>query len=140
MGIKAAATALVGMLALAGGMGAGCGGDEPEAPSPIDITAPGRPGAPDPTNGAAAPAPAAFNDDRTSGTYDCEGQNITVNSQDADLHLVGECATVVVNGERARVVIDDAELIVVNGEDARATYSGDPEIVVTGEDATAEPA
>jgi hypothetical protein len=146
-----ASAVLVGVLAL---LGAGCGGDpEPTDDPPTGptsappATAPESPtgggsgsGAPGDGDGERERAPLVFNDEDSTGTYDCAGQNVTVNGDDADLRLTGRCGTVVVNGERDRVVVEDAEVIVVNGEDARVTYSGDPEVAVTGEGASADPA
>jgi Protein of unknown function (DUF3060) len=115
---------------------AACGDDSgPEA----DPTAP--PPAPPPTSAIDEPGavPNTFNDEGAAGTFECESQNITVNGEDSDLHFTGPCGTVVVNGARSTVVVDDAEVIVVNGEEATVTYAGDPEVVVNGEGASAEP-
>lgn len=141
MRIKTAAVALAGALALGG---AACGGDDPGPGG--DTATPGDPTATAPDSDAGGddgepePAPVAFNDAQVSGAFDCDGQDVAVNGEDADLHLVGSCGVVVINGERAQVTVDDAELIVVNGENAALTYSGDPEVTVNGEHATAEQA
>jgi hypothetical protein len=118
-------------------LGAGCGGDgsdsdgEPTGPPPVppQTSAIEHPG----------PVPNTFNEEGSSGSYECGSQNITVNGEDSELRFTGPCGTVVVNGDRSIVVVDDAEVIVVNGEDATVTYSGDPEVVVNGEGASAEP-
>jgi hypothetical protein len=144
MRIRTASALLVGMLALAG---TACGGDSDAAegsqPDPTGSAAPGPETDPEQdareVDGDGERAPAAFNNDNASGTFDCDGQNVTVNGEDADLHLVGTCGIVVINGEHARVTVDDAEIIVVNGAEAQLRYSGDPEITVNGENATAEP-
>lgn len=126
------AVLLAAVLALAA-----CGGDDPDPtgpetppPAPPQTSAIEQPG----------PIPNTFNDEGASGTYECGNQNITVNGEDSDLHFTGACGTVVVNGARSTVVVDDAAVIVVNGEDAAVTYSGDPEVVMNGEGASAEEA
>lgn len=144
----AAAVGFTGMLALL----VGCGGSEPaaEPTDPPATTAPAGGGTAGPGDSGSdgpggsdadgpEPAPAAFNA-QASGTYDCGGQNVTVNGDGSDLHLAGTCGTVVINAEDATLVIDEAELIVVNGAGSHVTYGGDPEVVVNGEDASAEPA
>lgn len=136
MRVKAASALLTGALMIALATGCG-GGDDPTTPAPAGSEA--GPGAPQPPANDSGVAPAAFNEDGATGTYDCAEQNVTINGHDADLHLTGPCAIVVVNGERSRVVIDDAQLIVVNGEGSEVTYAGEPEVVVNAEDASAEP-
>ena len=133
MGTRVPAVLLAALLAL---LGAGCGGDDPEPDA--DPTAP--PPAPPETSAIdhPGPVPDTFNDEAAAGTYECGSQNITVNGEESDLHFTGPCGTVVVNGDRSIVVVDDAAVIVVNGEDATVTYAGDPEVVVNGEGATAE--
>jgi hypothetical protein len=111
---------------------AGCGGDEDP---PADDDNPAFPIATQPTSGT---APSVFNDEGTAGSFDCASQDITVNGAEADVHLTGACGTVVVNGDRVRLVVDDAAVIVVNGDDSTVSYGGDPEVTVNG-DSTAEP-
>lgn len=145
MRIKTASALLVGALAL---LGAGCGGDDaaddPDGPATTDPATPGAEGSPaeDEADSDAdgAQAPTAFNEETASGSYDCGGQDVTINSETADLEFTGVCGIVVINGDDADVVVEDAELIVVNGENATVIYSGDPEVVVNGENATAEAA
>lgn len=136
-GVRAPAVLLAAVLAL---FAAGCGGDDDGSGEDGAPTA--APPAPPQTSAIEEPGPVpnTFNDEGASGTFACESQNITVNGQDSDLHFTGPCGTVVVNGDRSTVVIDDAQVIVVNGVDATVTYTGDPEVVVNGEGATAEPA
>jgi Protein of unknown function (DUF3060) len=131
MGTRGPAVLLATVLAL---LGAACGDsngdDDPTGPPPPpETSAIERPGA----------VPDTFNDEGASGTFECGSQNITVNGEDSDLHFTGPCGTVVVNGARSTVVVDDAQVIVVNGEQASVTYGGDPEVVVNAEDANAEP-
>lgn len=136
----AAAIVLTGALAL---LTACDSGSEPTGDPPVSAT----PTSGDTTDGGdsgsegseAEPAPAAFNA-RATGEYDCGGQNVTVNGDESELHLLGLCGTVVINAEQATVTVDEAELIVVNGAGSHVVYSGDPEVVLNGEDATAEPA
>jgi hypothetical protein len=131
MGTRVPAVLLAGVLAL---LGAACGDDSEPAEDPTGPPAPPQTSAVD----HPGPVPNAFNDEGASGTYECGSQNITVNGEESDLRLTGPCGTVVVNGDRSTVVVDDAEVIVVNGEDAAVTYSGEPEVAVNGEGATAE--
>lgn len=138
MRIRAATALLTGALMVT--LVAACSDDgEQTSPgfAPGNNSTGGPPAAPGPTSGT---APAAFNDDGARGTFDCAGQNVTINGHGADLHLTGSCAIVVINGERSTVVVDDAQMIVVNGENSAVTYSGEPEVVVNAENATAEPA
>jgi hypothetical protein len=134
MGVRAPAVLLAALLAL---LGAGCGGDDPD-PDASGTTGP-PPAAPQTSAiDHPGPVPNTFNEEGASGTYECGSQNITVNGEESDLHFTGPCNTVVVNGARSTVAVEDAEVIVVNGEDATVTYAGDPEVVVNGEGATAE--
>lgn len=112
-------------------LAAGCGGDEdPQVDDP-----PVFPIATQPTSGM---APGVFNDEGVTGSFECGGQDITLNGAEADIQLTGTCGTVVVNGDRVRLVVDDAAVIVVNSDDSTVTYGGDPEVTVNG-DSTAEP-
>lgn len=132
-GTRLPAVLLAAVLALAvagcGDGGSGEDGDPTAPPPPPQTSAIDRPGA----------VANTFNDEGASGTFECQSQNITVNGEDSDLHFTGPCGTVVVNGDRSTVVVDDAQVIVVNGEQATVTYGGDPEVVVTGEGASADP-
>jgi hypothetical protein len=111
---------------------AGCGGEDDP---PVDGDDPVPPIATQPTGGT---APGVFNDEGVTGSYECGGQDITLNGAEADVHLTGACGTVVVNGDRVRLVVDDAAVIVVNGDDSTVSYGGDPEVTVNG-DSDAEP-
>lgn len=139
----AAAVVFTGALAL---LAACDGGSEPVEDPPVSAgssagTPDAGPGSGDPGESESGEelAPAAFNA-RASGAYDCGGQNITVNGDESELHLLGTCGTVVINAEQATVTVDGAELIVVNGAGSHVNYSGEPEVVLNGEDTTAEPA
>ncbi|HLU44589.1 MAG TPA: DUF3060 domain-containing protein [Natronosporangium sp.] len=143
MRIRTAAAGFTGVLALLAGCSGGA--DPADRAEPPTTTAPAgdTPADPDgsgdsPSDGP-EPAPAAFND-QTTGTYDCGGQNITINGDGSDLHLTGACGIVVINAAQATLVVDAAEMIVVNGADSHVTYGGEPEVFVNGEDASAEPA
>ncbi|QSB15288.1 DUF3060 domain-containing protein [Natronosporangium hydrolyticum] len=145
MRIKTAAVLVAGALAL---FGAGCGGDDaaddPDAPTtaptpdPADSPDGDADGADDADDSGQAPT--AFNEETASGSYECGGQDVTVNSETADLEFTGACGIVVINGDDAEVIIEEAEMIVVNGENASVVYGGDPEVVVNGENASAEAA
>jgi phage baseplate assembly protein gpV len=118
-------------------LGAGCSDDGGGETAPPDDGLPTPPPVttPQATSGT---SPTVFNDEGAVGTFDCAGQDITVNGADVDVHLTGACGTVVVNGDRVRLVVDDAAIIVVNGDESEVTYSGDPEVTVNGEDSSAE--
>jgi DUF3060 family protein len=123
---------LLGTLVL---LAAGCGGD-PDEPEGGDAATLAPPVVTQATSGT---SPTVFNDEGAAGTFDCAGQDITVNGAETDVHLTGACGTVVVNGDRVRLVVDDAAVIVVNGDDSTVSYRGEPDVTVNGEDSTAEP-
>src|SRR5690606_8310985 len=110
MGTRVPAVLLAAVLAV---LGAGCGGDDDggdDGSGGDQTTAPAPPPQTSPVDEPGAVAN-TFNDQGASGTYECQEQNITVNGEDSDLRFTGPCGTVVVNGDRSTVVVEDAEVI-----------------------------
>lgn len=112
----------------------------PPSTQPPTSTAEPAPTTTSATGAADVPqAPAVFNT-TAHGTYRCGAGTISINGAGSDLHLIGRCDLVVVNGARSQVEIDSANRIVVNGAKAEVTYRGTPTVVVNGAGANARPA
>ncbi|PPT97630.1 hypothetical protein XaraCFBP7407_06390 [Xanthomonas arboricola pv. arracaciae] len=100
---------------------------------------------PAPTDVAAAPVPpvpsvpsmdgatqVASNGERptlmvtsTTGTVSCDGHNVDLTGQNANLVLKGDCGTIAVLGQHAIVQIERAEAVRMVGNDAQVTLAGD---------------
>ncbi|MBB6573576.1 DUF3060 domain-containing protein [Xanthomonas arboricola] len=61
----------------------------------------------------------------TSGTVSCDGHNVDLTGQNANLVLKGDCGTIAVLGQRAIVQIERAEAVRMVGNDAQVTLAGD---------------
>ncbi|MBB5737276.1 hypothetical protein FHT08_003160 [Xanthomonas campestris] len=65
----------------------------------------------------------------TGGTVSCEGHNVDLTGQNANLVLKGACGTVAVLGQHAIVHIEHAEAVRLVGDDAQLTLAGDARTV-----------
>jgi Protein of unknown function (DUF3060)/Pentapeptide repeats (9 copies) len=101
---------------------------EVAAPAPAPTTTEAPPAAPK--------APAIFNA-AAHGTYTCPSGTLSINGANSDLHLIGQCDTVIVNGASSKVEIDTATRIIVNGAKATVTYHNNAQVLVNGAGATA---
>lgn len=115
----------------------------PATPAPTTTTTTtAAPPPPPPPAGTQKPpanvptAPAVFNGP-TDGTYACTGGNVAINGLESDIHLVGQCELVTVNGAKSHVEIDNAHRIVVNGANADVIYHNQAQVSVNGRGATA---
>lgn len=61
----------------------------------------------------------------TSGTVSCDGHNVDLTGQSANLVLKGDCGTIAVLGQHAIVQIERAEAVRMVGNDAQVTLAGD---------------
>ncbi|NIK50522.1 DUF3060 domain-containing protein [Xanthomonas arboricola] len=61
----------------------------------------------------------------TSGTVSCDGHNVDLTGQNANLVLKGDCGTIAVLGQHAIVQIERAEAVRMVGNDAQVTLAGD---------------
>ncbi|PPT57751.1 hypothetical protein XarbCFBP8138_02640 [Xanthomonas arboricola] len=61
----------------------------------------------------------------TSGTVSCDGHNVDLSGQNANLVLKGDCGTIAVLGQHAIVQIERAEAVRMVGNDAQVTLAGD---------------
>lgn len=64
-------------------------------------------------------------DSAASGTVSCDGHNVDLTGQNANLVLKGDCGTIAVLGQHAIVQIERAEAVRMVGNDAQVTLAGD---------------
>ncbi|MCC8554406.1 DUF3060 domain-containing protein [Xanthomonas hortorum] len=65
----------------------------------------------------------------TSGTVSCDGHNVDLTGQNANLTFKGDCGTIAVLGEHAIVQIERAEAVRIVGDAAQITLASDAKTI-----------
>jgi hypothetical protein len=73
-----------------------------------------------------------------TGSYDCRGHSITIQTSTVNLHLIGTCPVLRINGSLNQVTVDATNSIIINGSNDKVVYhSGHPTISIAGVNSTA---
>lgn len=73
-----------------------------------------------------------------SGTYNCAGHAVTIQTSTVHLHLTGDCPALRINGSFNEVTVDAVGAITIRGSNDKVVYrTGTPSVSIAGVGSTA---